>query len=137
MVKDKGEKHEMSSKFYTFYDFGYGSGSPPFKPLVQNQLRKRIEKLTKSEPEWNESDYIQHFRGILLNNTESDLEKRLAHFHLVAHIDLDRCYLIWRNFHYFPFYAAKSEKYYALTNEILFQQQKFKKYLKVCELACK
>ena len=130
MVKDKEEKHEMSSKFYTFYDFGYGSGSPPFKPLVQNQLRKRIEKLTKSEPEWNESDYIQHFREILLNNTESDLEKRLAHFHLVAHIDLDRCYLIWRNFHYFPFYAAKSEEYYALTNEILFQQQKFEKYLK-------
>ena len=119
----------MSDKFSTFYDFTNNNGYPPFKPLVQYQLRKRIEKLANLHPEWKESDYVQYFGEILLNKPEYDLESRFAHWHFLAYLDLDRCYLIWRNFHYFPFYAAKLEDFYALTNEILCQPQKLKIYL--------
>ncbi len=119
----------MSDKFATFYDFTNNNGYPPFNPLVQYQLKKRIKKLAKLHPEWEESDYIQYFQEIFLNNPESDSEKRFAHWHFLAYLDLDRCYLIWRNFHYFPFYAAKLEEFYALSNEILCQPQKLKIYL--------
>ncbi|MDJ0573576.1 MAG: hypothetical protein QNJ65_00235 [Xenococcaceae cyanobacterium MO_234.B1] len=119
----------MSDKFYTFYDFTNNNGYPPFKPLVQYQLKKRIERLAKLHPEWKEPDYVQYFGEILLNKPESDLESPFAHWHFLAYLDLDRCYLIWRNFHHFPFYAAKSEDFYALTNEILCQPQKLKIYL--------
>ena len=118
----------MKHQFWTFYDFTDNNGFPPFKPLVQYQLKKRIEKLTNLYPEWNESDYVQYFGEIFLNKPEGDAEKRFAHWHFLAYLDLDRCYLIWRNFHYFPFYAAKSEQFYALTNEILCQPQKLKLY---------
>ena len=94
----------MSDKFYTFYDFTNNNGYPPFKPLVQYQLKKRIERLAKLHPEWKEPDYVQYFGEILLNKPESDV-------------------------HHFPFYAAKSEDFYALTNEILCQPQKLKIYL--------
>lgn len=120
----------MSSKFYTFYDFSYNHGSPPFKPLADNRLKKSIVALSKLHPEWQESDYVRHFRLIFLNSSASEQAKRLAHFHLVAHIDFSRCYLIWENFHHFPFYAAKSEEFHALTNEILWQRNKFTEYLK-------
>ncbi len=119
----------MKHRFCTFYDFTYNNGYPPFKPLVQSQLRKRIERLARLHPEWKESDYVQYFGEIMLNQPESDVEKRFAHWHFLAYLDLDRCYLIWRNFHYFPFYAAKSEDFYNLTNEILYLLPKFIKYL--------
>ncbi len=119
----------MIDKFSTFYDFTHNNGYPPFKPLVQYKLRKRIERLAELHPEWNESDYVRYFDNILQNKPESDAEKRFAHWHFLAYIDLDRCYLIWRNFHYFPFYAAKLEEFYALSNEILCQPQKLKIYL--------
>ncbi len=119
----------MIDKFSTFYDFTHNNGYPPFKPLVQYKLRKRIERLADLHPEWNESDYVRYFGDILQNKSESDSEKRFAHWHFLAYIDLDRCYLIWRNFHYFPFYAAKLEDFYALSNEILCQPQKLKIYL--------
>ena len=119
----------MSDKFTTFYDFTYNNGYPPFKPLVQYQLKKRIERLVNLNPEWKESDYVQYFAEILLNQPKFDSESRFAHWHFLAYLDLDRCYLIWRNFHYFPFYAAKLEDFYALTNEILCQPDKLKIYL--------
>lgn len=119
----------MIDKFSTFYDFTYNNGYPPFKPLVQYKLRKRIERLAELNPEWNESDYVRYFGDILQNKPESEADMRLAHWHFLAYIDLDRCYLIWRNFHYFPFYAAKLEEFYALSNEILCQPQKLKIYL--------
>ncbi|MDJ0690290.1 MAG: hypothetical protein QNJ41_17495 [Xenococcaceae cyanobacterium MO_188.B32] len=118
----------MKHQFCTFYDFTDNNGSPPFKPLVQYQLKRRIEKLANLHPEWNESNYIQYFSEIFLNKPEDDAENRFAHWHFIAYLDLDRCYLIWRNFHYFPFYAAKSEHFYALTNEILCQPHKLKLY---------
>ncbi len=116
----------MKHRFDTFYDF---TGYPPFRPSVQSQLKKRIEKLASLHPRWKETDYTAYFRQIVLNNCESESEIRFAHWHLVAYIDLDRCFLIWREFHHIPLYAAKSERFYALTNEILFQPDKFKKYL--------
>ena len=119
----------MSDKFATFYDFTNNNGYPPFKPLIQYQLRNRIKRLAKLHPEWQESDYIQYFAELLLNKSESDSESRFAHWHFLAYLDLDRCYLIWRNFHYFPFYAAKLEEFYALTNEILCQADKLKTHL--------
>ncbi|WP_019506221.1 hypothetical protein [Pleurocapsa sp. PCC 7319] len=96
---------------------------------MQYKLRKRIERLANLHPEWNESDYVQYFVENFLNKPESDSERRFAHWHFLAYLDLDRCYLIWRNFHYFPFYAAKLEEFYGLTNEILCQSHKLKKYL--------
>ena len=119
----------MSDKFATFYDFTNNNGYPAFKPLIQYQLRNRIKRLAKLHPEWKDSDYIQYFSELLLNKPEFDSESRFAHWHFLAYIDLDRCYLIWRNFHYFPFYAAKLEEFYALTNEILCQPDKLKTYL--------
>ena len=119
----------MIDKFSTFYDFTNKNGYPPFKPLRQYQLRKRMERLANLYPEWNESNYVQYFVEIFLNKPEYDAEKRFAHWHFLAYLDLDRCYLIWRNFHYFPFYAAKLEDFYALTNEILCQPGKLKTYL--------
>ena len=119
----------MIDKFSTFYDFTNNNGYPPFKPLVQYQLRKRMERLAKIHPEWHEDDYVQYFVRILLNKQQSDSERRFVHWHFLAYLDLDRCYLIWRNFHYFPFYAAKSEDFYALTNEILCHPLKLKNYL--------
>ena len=119
----------MKHRFCTFYDFTYNNGYPPFKPLVPSQLSKRIKRLANLHPEWNESDYVQHFGEIILNQPEYDEDKRFAHLHFLAYLDLDRCYLIWRNFHYFPFYAAKSEELYDLTNEVLYQPHNLKKYL--------
>ena len=116
----------MKHRFDTFYDF---TGYPPFRPSVQSQLKRRIERLASTHPEWQEVDYTGYFRQIILNNSESESERRFAHWHLVAYIDRDRCFLIWREFHHIPLYAAKSEYFYALTNEILFQPDKFKKYL--------
>ncbi|MDJ0682481.1 MAG: hypothetical protein QNJ18_21790 [Xenococcaceae cyanobacterium MO_167.B52] len=84
----------MSDKFATFYDFTNNNGYPPFNPLVQYQLKKRIKKLAKLHPEWKESDYIQYFQELFLNNIESDSERRFAHWHFLAYLDLDRCYLI-------------------------------------------
>ena len=94
------------NKFFTFYDFTNNNGYPPFKPLVQYKLRKRIERLATLHPEWNESDYVRYFGGILQNKPESDSEKSFALWHFLAYLDLDRCYLIWRNFHYFPFLCS-------------------------------
>ncbi|MDJ0903701.1 MAG: hypothetical protein QNJ55_33420 [Xenococcus sp. MO_188.B8] len=116
----------MKHRFYTFYDF---TGYPPFRASMQSQLKRKIERLASTHPEWQEVDYIEYFRQIVLNNSESELERRFAHWHLVAYIDRDRCFLIWREFHHISLYAAKSDYFYALTNEILFQIGKFKKYL--------
>ncbi len=116
----------MKHRFDTFYDF---TGYPPFRPSVQSQLKKRIEKLATLHPRWKEVDYTAYFRQIVLNNCESESERRLAHWHLVAYIDRDRCFLIWRDFHHLPLYAAKSDRFYTLTNEILFQPDRFKNYL--------
>lgn len=121
--------HGMSSKFYTFYDFSYHNGSPPFRPLIDNRLRNNIETLAKLHSKWQEFNYVEYFCSIFLHNSESHQKKRLAHLHLVAYIDLDRCCMIWRNFYRFPLYAAKSEEYHALTNEILWQPEKLTKYL--------
>lgn len=120
----------MSSKFYTFYDFSYNNGSKPFRSLIDQRLKKKVENLAKLHPEWEESDYFKHFCSIFLHSSKPNLEKRLAHSHLVAYIDFPRCELIWYNFHHFPFYAVKSEDYHALTNEILWQPDKLTKYLK-------
>ena len=119
----------MLDKFFKFYDFTNNNGCPPFKPLVQSRLKKRIEKLANLHPEWKENDYVQHFVKVLLGKPEFDLERRLIHWHFLAYLDLDRCYLIWRTLHYLPFYTAKSEKFYALTNEILCHPNKLKQYL--------
>ncbi len=119
----------MIDKFSTFYDFTNNNGYPPFKPLVQYKLRKRIEELATLHPEWKEYDYVQYFVEIFLKKPDSDSERHFAHWHFLAYLDLDRCYLIWRNFHYFPFYAAKLEDFYALTNEIICQPHKLKIYL--------
>ncbi len=119
----------MSHQFFTFYDFISSNGYPPFKPLIQHRLRKRIEKLVNLHSEWQEKDYFQYFVTIFQDDFQSELEKRLAHWHLLAYFDLERCYLIWRNFHYLPFYAAKSDTFYELTNEILCRADKLQKYL--------
>jgi hypothetical protein len=119
----------MSHQFFTFYDFISSNGYPPFKPLIQHRLRNRLEKLINLHPEWQEKDYFQYFATIFQDDSQSELEQRLAHWHLLAYFDLERCYLIWRNFHYLPFYAAKSDTFYELTNEILCRADKLQKYL--------
>ena len=117
------------SKFYTFYDFNYRGGYPPFKPLIQYQLKKNIEDLLSLYPDWNQIKCVSYFIEIIKSSSYSAGEKRLAYWHLLAYIDLDRCYLVWRNFRKFPFYAAKSQEFYDLTNDLLFQPTKFNKLI--------
>lgn len=117
------------SKFYTFYDFNYRSGIPPFKPLVQNQLRRNIKSLVNSYPHRDRITWVNYFMTIVRNGSYSELETRLAYWHLLADLDFDRCYLIWRNFRQLPFYVAKAQEIYDFTNNLLFQPDKFNKYI--------
>ncbi len=116
-------------KFYTFYDFTNQNGYPPFKPLIQNRLKRRMEWLVNSYPNWDRGAWVNYFVKIIKDNSQSELEKRFAHWHLLAYLDLDRCYLIWRDFHKFPFYAVNSQEFYDLTNNLLFQRDKFQKQI--------
>ncbi|MDJ0649882.1 MAG: hypothetical protein QNJ60_14400 [Xenococcaceae cyanobacterium MO_188.B19] len=120
----------MKDKFYQFYDFSYNKGYPPFRGLVQPRLQNRINKLVELSQEWEETDFIEYFRQIVLDDSQSEPEKRFAHWHLVAYIDQARCYLIWRKCRHIPLYKVKAEDFYSFTNEILFQADKFQKYLK-------
>ncbi|MBD2299601.1 XRE family transcriptional regulator [Nostoc sp. FACHB-190] len=119
----------MNDQFWTLYDFTETSGYPPFKRLIQNRLRERIEKLVRLHPQWGESDYVDHFVTILNDDSQAETEKKLAHWHLLAYFDRDRCYLIWRNWCRLPFYAAYAENLYALTNEHLCNREKLQQYL--------
>ncbi len=120
----------MKDKFYQFYDFSYNKGYPPFRGLVQPKLQNRINKLVELYQEWEETDFIKYFRQIVLDDSQSEPEKRFAHWHLVAYIDQARCYLIWRKCRHISLYKVKAEDFYSFTNEILFQADKFQKYLK-------
>jgi transcriptional regulator with XRE-family HTH domain len=119
----------MSEQFWTLYDFTATSGHPPFKRLIQNRLRERMEKLVQLYPEWDESDYADYFVKILNDDSQPETEKRLAHWHLLAYFDRDRCYLIWRSWCRLPFYAARAENVYALTNEYLCNREKLQQSL--------
>ncbi len=117
------------NKFYTFYDFNYRSGYPPFKPLIQYHLKRRMECLVNSHPNRDGSAWVNYFVDIIKHSSYSELEKQWTYWHLLAYLDLDRCYLIWRNFRNFPFYSVKSQEIYDLTNNLLFQSDKFQKYI--------
>lgn len=119
----------MSDKFWTLHDFTATNGYPPFKRLTQNRLREQMDKLLQLHPEWDESDYADYFVKILNGDSQPETEKRLAHWHLLAYFDRDRCYLIWRNWCRLPFYAAYAENLYALTNEHLCNRDKLQYYL--------
>ncbi|KYC42474.1 hypothetical protein WA1_21150 [Scytonema hofmannii PCC 7110] len=119
----------MSDQFWTLYDFTETNGYPPFKRLIQNRLRERMEKLVQLHPEWDESDYADYFVKILNDDSQPEIEKRLAHWHLLAYFDRDRCYLIWRNWYRLPFYEARAEHLYALTNEYLCNREKLQQSL--------
>ena len=116
-------------KFYTFYDFTNHNGYPPFKPLIQNRLKKRMEWLINLYPNWDYTIWVNYFMKIIKDNSQSEFEKSFAHWHLLAYLDLDRCYLIWREFRKFPFYVVNSHELYDLTNSLLFQRDKFQKYI--------
>ncbi len=117
------------SKFYTFYDFNYRNGSPPFRPLIQHKLRRKMECLVDLYPHHDQAGWVNYFLEIIKDSSAAQLEKQLAYWHLLAYLDLDRCYLIWRNFRQFPIYTVKSQELYDFTNNILFQPDKFQKYL--------
>jgi hypothetical protein len=119
----------MSDQFWTLYDFTENSGYPPFKRIIQNRLRQRMEKLVQPHPEWDVNDYAHYFVEILSDDSQSETEKRMAHLHLLAYFDRDRCYLIWRNWCRLPFYAAYAEDLYALTNEHLCNREKLQQYI--------
>ncbi len=119
----------MSDQFWTLYDFAETSGYPPFKRLIQNRLRERMAKLVQLHPQWDESDYVDYFVKILNDDSQPETEKKLAHWHLLAYFDRDRCYLIWRSWCRLPFYAAYAENLYALTNEHLCNREKLLQYL--------
>lgn len=119
----------MSDQFWTLHDFTATSGHPPFKRLVQNRLRERMEKLVQLHPQWDVKDYTHYFGEILNDDSQPETEKRLAHWHLLAYFDRDRCYLIWRSWYRLPFYAAHAENLYALTNEHLCNREKLQQYL--------
>ncbi|WP_414586689.1 helix-turn-helix domain-containing protein [Scytonema sp. PCC 10023] len=119
----------MSDKFWTLHDFTATNGHPPFKRLIQNRLRERMDKLVQLHPQWDESDYADYFVKILNDDSQPETEKRLAHWHLLAYFDRDRCYLIWRSWCRLPFYAAHAENLYALTNEHLCNREKLQQYL--------
>jgi transcriptional regulator with XRE-family HTH domain len=120
---------KMSDQFWTLYDFTETSGYPPFKRLIQNRLRERMEGLVQLHSEWDASDYADYFVKILNDDSQPETEKRLAHWHLLAYFDRDRCYLIWRSWCRLPFYAAYAENLYALTNEHLCNREKLLQYL--------
>lgn len=113
------------SKFYTFYDFNYRGGYPPFRPLIQYQLKRSIEYLVNLYPNRDRTKWVNYFVEIIQNSSYSEWNQKFAYWHLLAYLDLDRCYLIWRNFRKFPFYGAKSSEFYDLTNNLLFQPDKF------------
>lgn len=115
------------NKFYTFYDFNHRSGHPPFKPLIQNQLRRRMECLVDLHPDWDQNKWVNYFVEIIKDRSRSEFDI-FAYWHLLAYLDLDRCYLIWRNFRKFPFYAVRSQELYDVTNNLFFQPDKFKQY---------
>ncbi|MBD2208056.1 XRE family transcriptional regulator [Calothrix sp. FACHB-1219] len=119
----------MSEQFWTLYNFTETSGYPPFKRLIQNRLRERMAKLVQLHPQWDESDYANYFVNILNDDSQPETEKKLAHWHLLAYFDRDRCYLIWRSWCRLPFYAAYAENLYALTNEHLCNREKLRQYL--------
>ncbi|MBD2449668.1 helix-turn-helix transcriptional regulator [Nostoc sp. FACHB-152] len=119
----------MSDQFWTLYNFTQTGGHPPFKRLIQNRLRERMEKLVHLHPKWNDNDYVHYFGEILNDDSRPETEKRLAHLHLLAYFDRDRCYLIWRNWCHLPFYATDAENLYALTNEHLCNREKLQQYL--------
>lgn len=119
----------QSSKFYTFYDFTNHNGYPPFKPLIQIRLKKRMEWLINLYPNWDRGIWVNYFMKIIKDNSQSEFEKCFAHWHLLAYLDLDRCYLIWREFRKFPFYLVNSNELYDLSNNLLFQREKFQKYI--------
>lgn len=119
----------MSEQFWTLYDFAATSGYPPFKRLIENRLRERMAKLVKLHPQWDENDYADYFVKILNDDSQPEIEKKLAHWHLLAYFDRDRCYLIWRSWCRLPFYAAYGENLYALTNEHLCNREKLRQYL--------
>lgn len=119
----------MSDQFWTLHDFTATSGHPPFKRLIQNRLRERMAKLVQLHPEWDVNDYAHYFVEILNDDSQPESEKRLAHWHLLAYFDRDRCYLIWRSWYRLPFYAAHAENLYALTNEHLCNREKLQQYL--------
>jgi DNA-directed RNA polymerase specialized sigma24 family protein len=119
----------MSDQFWTLYDFTETSGYPPFKRLIQNRLRERMAKLVQLHPQWDERDYANYFVNILNDDSQPETEKKLAHWHLLAYFDRDRCYLIWRSWCRLPFYAAYAENLYALTNEHLCNREKLRQYL--------
>ncbi len=120
---------QMSDQFWTLHDFTATNGYPPFKRLIQHRLRGRMEKLMQLHPQWDESNYADYFVKILNDDSQPETEKRLAHWHLLAYFDRDRCYLIWRNWCRLPFYAADAENLYALTNEHLCNREKLRQYL--------
>ncbi|MBE9045175.1 XRE family transcriptional regulator [Pleurocapsales cyanobacterium LEGE 10410] len=97
--------------------------------MVQNQLRRRINCLVDSDPNCDQITWVNYFVEIIRDSSRSELEKRLAYWHLLAYLDLDRCYLIWRNFRKLPFYIAKSQEIYDFTNNLLFQPDKFYKHI--------
>ncbi|OUL24646.1 hypothetical protein BV372_28775 [Nostoc sp. T09] len=119
----------MSDSFWILHDFTATSGYPPFKRVIQNRLRERMAKLVKLHPQWHESDYAHYFVQILNDDSQPETEKRLAHWHLLAYFDRDRCYLIWKSWCRLPFYAAAAENLYALTNEHLCNREKLQQYL--------
>jgi translation initiation factor 2B subunit (eIF-2B alpha/beta/delta family) len=119
----------MSDQFWTLYDFTENSGYPPFKRIIQNRLRQRMEKLVQLHPQWDVNDYTHYFVEILSDDSQSETEKRFAHWHLLAYFDRDRCYLIWRNLCRLPCYATYAENLYALTNEHLCNREKLQQYL--------
>lgn len=119
----------MSDQFWTLYNFTETSGHPPFKRLIQNRLRERIQKLVQLHPEWDDNDYANYFIEILNEDSQAETQKRLAHWHLLSYFDRDRCYLIWRSWCRLPFYAAYAENLYALTNEHLCNREKLQQYL--------
>jgi hypothetical protein len=119
----------MSDKFWTLHDFAATSGHPPFKRLIQNRLRERMERLVQLHPDWDVNDYAHYFVEILNDDSQPEKEKRLAHWHLLAYLDRDRCYLIWRSWCRLPFYSAHAENLYALTNEHLCNREKLQQYI--------
>lgn len=116
-------------KFYIFYDFTNRNGYPPFKPLIQTQLKRRMEWLVDLHPNRDQNEWVDYFVNILKDDWQSEFEQRFAHWHLLAYLDLDRCYFIWRNFHKFPSYQLNYQELYDITNNSLFQRDKFKKYI--------
>lgn len=119
----------QASKFYTFYDFTSRNGYPPFKPLIQKRLQRRMKRLASLHPSWSGNTWIDYFIKIIKDSSSTEYEKRFAHLHLLAYMDLDRCYFIWRDFCKLPFYAANSCELYDLSNSLLFQRDRFKKYI--------